>query len=262
MRLLIVRVVSMWLIVCAGVVGCARQGAYPSPLPSPVAAMLVAQAPVIGKKSFGPGVVVSLIRPSFLFSEARVVDETLYVMYYPQGSQNQQIASLARGVLHPVVLAHEYWAMSFENDNRLISAVGPGGVRDWYELRGARAIAIARPASQYYGVPHHVLADGDSCADGMSGTGSALDDILAHHRVSILTDAAMSHATNGALARAIGVYCDHFHGKNYATMDSPGVIFRLDGQHVSLVSTGWIEAASDRHLLIESDGMFIEADVP
>lgn len=224
--------------------------------------MLVAQAPAIGKTSFGRGVDVSIFRPSWLFREARVVDETLYVTYYTQQSDNQQIASLSRGVLHPVWLSHEYWALSFENDNRLISAVGQGNVRDWYLLRGGRAIAVPRPASPVYGIPHHVLADGDSCADGLAGSGSALDDIRAHRRVSILTDAAMSYATNGALARAVGVYCDHFHGKNYATMDDPGVIFRLDGQDASLVSTGWIEAASDRHLLIESQGMFIEADVP
>jgi hypothetical protein len=260
MRLSIVFVASAWL-VCANVAGCA-QDAQRLPIPTSVATALVAQAPVIGKKSFGSGVVVSFIRPSFLFSEARVVDETLYVMYYPQQSQVQQIAVLSRGVLHPIVLAHEYWALRFENDNRVISAVGSGGVRDWYELRGARAIAIARPASQYYGIPHHVLADGDSCADGMAGSGSALDDILAHHRVSILTQAAMSHATNGSLTRMVGVYCDHFHGVNYATMDAPGVIFRVEGQRVSLVSTGWIEAASDRHLLMESDGMFVEAEVP
>lgn len=262
----IVLIASAWLVACAVVPGCAhnasRTYAGPSPLPSSVAAMLVAQAPVIRKSSFGPSVVVSIFRPPILFSGARVVDETLYVMYYPQESDRQQIATLSRGVLHPVVFPHEYWALTFENDNRMISAGAAGEVKDWYLLRGGRAIAIPRPASPVYGVPHHVLADGDSCSDGMSGSGSALDDIREHRRVSILTDAAMSHATNGALAQAVGVYCDHFHGKNYATMDVPGVIFRLDGQGVSLVSTGWIEAASERHLLIESKDIFIEAEVP
>jgi hypothetical protein len=43
-------------------------------------------------------------------------------------------------------------------------------------------------------------------------------------------------------------------------MDVPGVIFRIDGQHAALVSTGWIEAASDRRLLIESGEKFIEAE--
>jgi hypothetical protein len=267
-----VLIASTWLVVCMAVAGCSHnalrsesgesRASYPSPLPSSVAAMLVAQAPALGKASFGPGVVVSIVRPSILFSEARVVDETLYVMYYPLDSADQRIASVSRGVLHPVVLPHEYWAMTFENDNRVFSALGPHEVRDWYLLRKGRAIAIPRPASPVYGVPHHVLADGDSCADGMAGTGSALDDIREHRRVSILTDAAMSHATNGALAKAVGVYCDHFHGKNYATMDAPGVIFRLDGRDASLVSTGWIEAASERHLLIESKETFIEAEVP
>jgi len=263
-------VLVAWLVACAAVAGCAHdespesadRATYPSPLSSSVAAKLVAQAPTIGKTSFGPGVVVSIFQPSWLFSEARVVDETLYVTYYTQQSAQQKIASVSRGVLHPVLLSHDYWTLSFENDNRVISAKGSGDDRQWYLLRGGRAIAIPRPASPVYGIPHHVLADGDSCADGMAGSGSALDDIRMHHRVSILMDAAMSHATNGALSKAVGVYCDHFHGKNYATMDRPGVIFRLDGQGASLVSTGWIEAASERHLMIESKDTFIEAEVP
>src|SRR5450755_1055897 len=220
-----VLVAAAWLAACAAVSGCAQNesgsSGGPSPLPPSVAAMLVAQAPVIGKTSFGPGVVVSIFRPAILFSGARVVDDTLYVMYYPQDSDRQQIAILSRGVLHPVVFPPGYWTLSFENDNRVIYAKGSGDVRDWYELRGGRAIAVSRPASPVYGIPHHVLADGDTCTDGMAGSGSALDDIVAHHRVSILTDAAMSHATNGAFAKAVGVYCDHFHGKNYATMDVP-----------------------------------------
>ena len=259
-------VASAWLVACAAVAGCSHNGSRPytgpSPLPSSVAAQLVAQAPVIGRSSFGPGVYVSIFRPPILFSEARVVDETLYVMYYPKESDRQQIATVSRGVLHPVVFPRDYYALTFENDNRLIAAGMATEVKDWYLLRGGRAIAVQRPASQYYGIPHHVLADGDTCADGMTGTGSALDDIVAHRRVSILTDAAMSHATNGTLAKAVGVYCDHFHGKNYATMDAPGVIFRLDGQSATLISTGWIEAASDRHLLIESNEKFIEVEVP
>jgi hypothetical protein len=224
--------------------------------------MLVAQAPLIGKTSFGPGVTVSIVRPSLLFSEARVVDETLYITYYTEQSARQQLASVSRGVLHPVSLPQDYWSLTFENDNRVISTWGQGFERHWYELQAGRAVAIPRPASPVIGIPHHVLADGDSCSDGMSGTGSALDDLLEHRRVSILTDAAMSRATKGALLKAVGVYCDHFHGKNYATMDVPGVIFRLDGQNVSLFSTGWIEASSARHLLIQSDEKFIEAEVP
>ncbi|HET9343400.1 MAG TPA: hypothetical protein VFO25_10845 [Candidatus Eremiobacteraceae bacterium] len=257
------------LVACATVVGCGdnaprmpdAESGGPSPVSSSVAAALVEQAPVIGKTSFGPGVHVSIFKPTWLFSEARVVDDRLYVMYYAQGSQRQQIATLSRGVLHPVQLAHDYWVLSFENDNRLISAKGSGSQRDWYELRGGQAIAVSPPASPVYGLPHHVLADGDTCTDGMAGTGSALDDIVAHRRVSILTDAAMSHATNGVLEKAIGVWCDHFHGKNYATMDVPGVIFRLDGKNVSLISAGWIEAANDHYILIETQNVFIEAEV-
>ena len=212
--------------------------------------------------SFGPGVHVSIFNPSWHFSEARVVDETLYVVYYTDQSASQQIASVSRGVLHPVLLPPGDVVLTFENDNRLISTKDSENRRNWYELRGGRAIAVPRPASPVYGIPHHVLVDGDSCSDGMAGSGSALDDLREHRRVSILTDAAMSRATNGALAQLVGVYCDHFHGKNYATMDTPGVIFRLDGQKVSLVSTGWIEASSERHLFIETNDAFIEAEVP
>jgi hypothetical protein len=259
-----------WLVACAAAIGCAQDApgespdriSYPLPLTASIAAKLVAQAPTIGKTSFGPGVVVSIFKPSWLFSEARVVDETLYVTYYTQQSAQQQIASVSHGVLHPVFLPDEHWALSFKNDNRVIAAGNSGTIRDWYLLQGGRAIPIPRPTSPVYGIPHHVLADGNSCADGMAGSGSALDDIRDHRRVSILTDAAMLHATNGALAKAVGVYCDNFHGKNYATMDSPGVIFRLDGPVATLISTGWIEAANDRHLLIESKDTFIEVEVP
>jgi hypothetical protein len=259
-----------WLAVCAAVAGCAQEtpsesanrDSYPAPLTASIAAKLVAQAPTIGKTSFGRGVDVSIFNPSWLFSEARIVDETLYVTYYTQQSAQQQIAIVSRGVIHPILLPHEDWALTFENDNRVIAAGNSGNYRDWYLLQGSRATAIQKPASLVYGIPHHVLADGDTCAAGMAGTGSALDDIQAQHRISILTDAAISHATHGALAKAVEVYCDHFHGKNYMTMDVPGIIFRLDGRNASLISTGWIEAASDRHLLIESKSNFIEAEVP
>ena len=260
----IVLIASTLLVGCAAVAGCVENASLPPDprLPSSVAAKLVAQAPTIGKTSFGPGVEVSIFRPSWLFSEARVVDETLYVTYYTQQSDQQQLASVSRGVLHPVFLSHDHWALSFKNDNRVIAAGNSGSISDWYLIRGGRAIEIPRPAAPAYGIPHHVLADGNSCADGLIGSGSALDEIRSHRRVSILTDAAMSRATNGALAKAVEVYCDHFHGKNYATLDNPGFIFRLDGQNASLISRGWIEASSDRHLLIESNDNFIEAEVP
>ena len=46
-------------------------------------------------------------------------------------------------------------------------------------------------------------------------------------------------------AKAVGVYCDHFHGKNYATIDAPGVIFRLSEGRVVILDR-LIEAASER----------------
>jgi hypothetical protein len=161
-------VVAAWLVICAAVTGCAQdaprepefRGAYP--LTSSVAAKIVAQAPTIGKTSFGPGVEVSIFRPSWLFSEARIVDETLYVTYYTQQSAEQQLASVSHGVLHPVFFSSEHWALSFKNDNRVIAAGNSGTIRDWYRIRGGRAVAIPRPASPVYGIPHHVLADGNS----------------------------------------------------------------------------------------------------
>lgn len=260
-------VLATW-VACVTVAGCNASrspdeaGGGPSPLAHSVSAALLEQAPVAGTTSFGPGVDVSVVQALRLFSEARVVDETLYVMYYPVDSSHQQIAILSRGVLHPLALPGDHWALTFENDNRLISSVESDGVRDWYELRGAMAVPIPKPASQYYGVPHHVLADGDSCTDGLAGSGSALDDIVEHRRVSILSDAAMARATHGALAKAVGVNCDHFHGKNYFTMDAPGVIFRLDGHDAALVAQGWIEASSEKRILIESGNRFIEAEAP
>src|SRR5579863_4078484 len=87
-RCSIVFVVAAWLAVCAAVTGGGQhepestdsgpaetRAAYPAPLTPSIAAALVAQAPAIGKTSFGPGVVVSIVRPAILFSEARVVDE-------------------------------------------------------------------------------------------------------------------------------------------------------------------------------------------
>jgi len=195
-----------------------------------------------------------------LFSEARVVDGTLYLMYYPLQSSDQQLASLSQGVLHPVRLARDYYAMEFRNDNRLVLAKDSGGVQDWYELRNGVAVAAQEPASPVYGLPHHVLMDGDSCADGLNETQSALDDVRNHERVSILSDAAMLRATGGLLRKAVGVYCDHFNGKNYVTMDRPGLIFRIDGSSVTLVSEGWIEAASDRHLLMETQTKLVDVD--
>jgi hypothetical protein len=264
------------IVACVAFGGCARgsrgswasQGeaaltesgnSYPSPISSEAAAKLIALAPKLGKNSFGAGVDVTVFRPSWLLGEARVVDETLYVTYNTEQSPYQEIASLVRGVLHPILLPRGYYALSFRNGNRLISAVLPSGARDWYELRAGGAILTNAPSLPAYGVPPHVLADGDSCADGLVGSGSALDELRAHHRVSILTSVAMSRPTGGTLARAIEVYCDHFHGANYATLDSLGIIMQLDGDGATLVGNGWIQAASERHLLItERDGLMVE----
>lgn len=265
-----------WIVACVTFSGCARgsRGSWASqdeatvtqsgnsyrlPISSESAAKLIALAPALGKNSFGAGVDVTVFRPSWLLGEARVVDATLYVTYNTEQSPYQEIASLARGVLHPIRLPRGYYALFFRNGNRLISAVRPSGAIDWYELRAGEAILTSAPSLPAYGVPPHVLADGDSCADGLVGSGSALDELRAHRRVSILTPVAISRATGGALARAIEVYCDYFHGANYATLDGPGIIMQLDGNGATLVGNGWIQAASERHLLItKRDGLMVE----
>lgn len=253
---------------CLAAAGCARNvspdegsATYPSPLASSVAAALIAQAPVVSAKSFGLDVDARVVRPAVLFSEARIVDGMLFVMYYPLQSDQQQLAILSRGVFHPVSLGGQFVALQFRNDNRVIMAKGLYNTYAWFELRGGRALPVRAPASPVYGIPHHVLMDGDSCAEGLSGSDSALDDIRNQKRVSILSTAAMLRATHSLLSRAVGVYCDHFHGKNYATMDRPGLIFRLDGSSVTLISEGWIEAAGDRHLLMETQTKLIDVDV-
>jgi len=261
------------IVACVAVVGCARGSwssqddaamtergnPYPAPLSPQAAARLMALTPALGMRSFGDGVDVTVFRPSWLLGEARVVDETLYVTYNTEQSPYQEIATLARGVLHPIRLPRGYYALSFRNGNRLISAVRPSGERDWYELKAGKAILTSAPSLPAYGVPPHVLTDGDSCADGLVGSGSALDELRSHRRVSILTSMAMSRATAGALTRAIEVYCDHFHGANYATLDAPGIMMQLDGESATLVGNGWIQAASERHLLITTrDGTMVE----
>jgi hypothetical protein len=263
-----------WIVACVAFGGCApdsqgsrTEGATPEsgnsyrlPISSKAAARLIAHAPALGKNSFGAGVDVTVFRPSWLLSEARIVDETLYVTYNTEQSPYQEIASLVRGVLHPIRLPRGYYALSFRNGNRLISAVRPGGARDWYELKAEEAILTSAPSLPAYGIPPHVLTNGDSCTDGLEGSGSALDELRAHRRVSILTPVAMSRATGGTLSRAIEVYCDHFHGANYATLDGPGIIMQLHGDGATIVGNGWIQAASERYLLItKRDGSMVEA---
>ncbi len=96
---------------------------------------------------------------------------------------------------------------------------------------------------------------------------AVFDDIKARRKVQDVNNfwkyLAMiqpcSRASGGMLARAIGVYRDHFHGANYATLDSPGIIMQLHGDGATLVGNGWIQAASERHLLItERDGLMVE----
>jgi hypothetical protein len=235
-------------------------GSYRLPISSEAAARLIALAPALGKSSFGPGVDVTVFKPSWLLGEARVVDETVYVTYNTEQSPYQEIASLARGVLHPIRLPGDYYALSFRNGNRMLLGVRPNGARDWYEIRAGEVVLTSAPSSPAYGVPPHVLADGDSCADGLVGGESALDELRAHRRVSVLTPVAMSRATGGALSRAIEVYCDHFRRANYATLDGPGIIMQLDGDGATLVGNGWIQAASEGHLLItKRDGLMVEA---
>ena len=224
-------------------------------------AAFVAKAPAIGKDSFGRGVDANIFKPSFLFSEARTIGDTMYITYNTDVSPYKQIATLRKGVLQPIRLSRDYYQIAFENGNRVVSGVPPHGERDWYELRAGQAVPVSAPASPVYGVPLHVLADGDSCVEGLAGTASALDEIRAHRRVSILSQAAISLATNGVMTRVNQANCDHFHGNNYVTMDALGLIVRLNGDHATVVGAGWIEAANERHLLIETNSVMIDVDV-
>lgn len=260
---------SFWLALTLGcflTAGCVNggqeDGGNPRPL-SPAESKLIARAPALGKTSFGPGVDVTVFRPKWLLGESRVVDETIYVIFNTDTSPYQEVGTVSRGILHPLRLAGEYYTLSFRNGNRLISALRPNGERDWYEVRAGEVLPTSAPSSPSYGLPSHVFADGNSCSDGLAGSGSALDELRDHRPVSVLSPAAMLRATGGLLDRATEVYCDHFHGQTYVTLSKLGVIMRLDGNSATLVGIGWIQAASEHHLLITTrTAMMVEADAP
>ena len=244
--------------------GCAtgepETGGKPQPL-TPAESKLLARAPALGKASFGPRAEVTLFTPSWLLGESRVLDETMYAIYNTEQSPYQEIGVVSHGVLHPIRLGGEYYSLSFRNGDRLLSAVRPNGQVDWYAVSGRGLAATTAPASPAYSAPPHVLADGDECSDGLAGSGSALDEIRNHRRVSILSPAAMLRATAGLLDRATQVSCDYFDGRTYATLDKLGVIMRLDGDRATLVGGGWIQAASEHHMLVTTHGRtMVEAD--
>lgn len=255
---------SAWLAASVLTAGCANGGSENGGDPQPLSSaesQLIARTPALGSTSFGPGVEVTSFKPKWLLGEARVLDETIYVTFNTEVSPYQALATVSHGVLYPIRLAADYYTISFRNENRLLSAGRPNGEQDWYEIEDGKVMATSAPSAPAYGVPLHVSADGDSCSDGLPGTGSALDEIRDHRRVSILSPPAMLRATGGLLDRASEVYCDRFHGRTYATLDKLGVILRLDGDSATLVGQGWIQAASDHHALITTRGpMMLEVD--
>ena len=226
--------------------------------------MLLSRVPAFGKESFGPGLDVTVFRHWWAFSQARVLDGALYVTYeyLGPGKPFVGIGLLSGGVLHQLRLRRgDYSEIHFMTDNRIISATRPRDGADWYSLLGAKADPIPRPSSPAFGEQAHLLADGDQCFGGAAGSGSAIVEKRKGRLVRLVSSAALSRATFGAMSQAVDVYCDHFHGRDYASSIDPDIILQIDGGNVRLVGAGQVMAASDRRLLIETrNGVLVEAD--
>lgn len=260
--------------VVASTVGCSRNSTAPNvagydvfraPLGPNVAAMkaLSASAPVLKAKAFGKNVDVTIFNPpsSWAFSRAQVVGDDLYVTYLARTTVGAGIGILRRGVLRSISLPRDYASVEFENGDGLVSAMRASEPKaDWFALRGARAIPVARPASVNPSTGAHVLADGGTCASGSIGSGSAIDEVIRGRRFRLLSSTKLRRATSGAIARIGEPLCDHFDGVDYVTVGTPPVILRLRLGRASVFASGFISTSSDKHLLIWSRGRLIEAD--
>jgi len=221
------------------------------------------RAPQVGPDSFGPGVDVHIFKPAWGLTDARVVDDIVYVLYTPNPKQTtKRLGILREGTLYPVFLPMEYADMAFVDNDTGIVAVRPNKLRDVYALKNGQAILTKKTSEQTFLSPEkHTLEDGGTCADPASDD-SALDEVRAGHRTTLLTAEQLVHASFGIVDIAADATCDHFHGKSYAAFGAPSVIFELAGDRTRVVSAGWIDIASEKHLLIERlDGLFAEADV-
>ena len=224
---------------------------------------VAARAPTLGVDSFGPGIDVHIFKPSWGLTDARVVNDIIYVVYSPDPKQaTRRLGILREGTLYPVFLPTEYADMAFVDNDTGLVAVRPNKLRDVYALKNGQAILTKKTSEQTFLSPEtHTLADGGSCSDPASDN-SALDEVRAGHRTTLLTADQLVHASFGIVDIAADATCDHFDGKSYAAFGAPSVIFQLAGDRTKVVSAGWIDIASEKHLLIERlDGLFVEADV-
>jgi len=213
--------------------------------------------------SFGPGVDVHVFKPAWGLTDARVVDDIIYVLYTPTPKQtSRRLGRLRGGTLYPVFLPIEYADFAFVDNDTGLVAVRPDKQRDVYALKNGQAILTKKHSEQTFLSPEkHTLEDGGSCADPASDN-SALDEVRAGHRTTLLTSDQLVHASFGLVDIAADATCDHFHGASYAAFGAPSVIFELAGDRTKVVSVGWIDLASEKHILIERlDGSFVEGDV-
>jgi len=224
---------------------------------------VAARAPQLGLGSFGPGVDVHVFKPAWGLTDARVVDDIIYVLYTPTPKQTSRRLGLLRGgTLYPVFLPIEYADFAFVDNDTGLVAVRPDKQRDVYALKNGQAILTKKHSEQTFLSPEkHTLEDGGSCADPASDN-SALDEVRAGHRTTLLTSDQLVHASFGIVDIAADATCDHFHGASYAAFGAPSVIFELAGDRTKVVSVGWIDLASEKHIVIERlDGTFVEGDV-
>jgi len=221
------------------------------------------RAPQLGLESFGPGVDVHIFKPTWGLTDARVVDDIIYVLYTPTPQQTtKRLGVLRGGTLSTVIFPIEYADLAFVDNDTGLVAVRANKQRDVYALKNGQAILTKKQSEQtVLSSERHTLEDGGSCADPASDN-SALDEVRAGHRTTLLTSDQLVHASFGIVDIAADATCDHFHGENYAAFGAPSVIFELAGDRTKVVSAGWIDLASEKHIVIERlDGTFIEGDV-
>lgn len=213
--------------------------------------------------SFGPGVAVHVFKPSWGLTDSRIVGDDIYIFYSPDPSQtSRRLGVLRDGTLYPIFLRAEYSDFVFVDNNTGIVALKPNRDRDVYALKNGHAILTDKQSQQTIQSPAtHTLLDGGTCADPVSG-GSALDEIKNGRRSTLLTPEQLGRASYGILDVISDATCGHFNGKNYVAFGAPSVIFQLAGDKTKIMVVGWIDASSDKHMLIETfDGSFLEADV-
>lgn len=224
---------------------------------------VAAHAPDPKSISFGPGVEVHVFKPSWTLTDARAVGDDVYVLYTPDPTQTtKRLGVLRDGALQPVFLRGDYADIAFVDHDTGIVTVRADRSRDVYALKSGHAILTGKQSQQTMLSPEtHTLGDGGTCSDPESNV-SALDEVRGGKRSTILTSDQLTHASFGILDVTSDAYCDHFAGKDYVTFGAPSVIFELAGDRTKIVASGWVDAADDRHLVIEFlDGRYLDADV-